>query len=52
MVERKSLNTKPKAKYVDFLKELSDETRIPIVRLLEEALDDLFEKYGKEVSKN
>jgi predicted transcriptional regulator len=49
MNERKSLNTKPKAKYVDALKELADSTRIPQIRLLEEAIEDLLKKYGKEV---
>lgn len=52
MKDTKPLNTKPKATYVDALKELAEETRIPQIRLLEEALEWLFEKYGKEVPKD
>jgi cytosine/adenosine deaminase-related metal-dependent hydrolase len=37
---------------LEMLKKLSKETRIPVSRHLEEAIQDLFKKYGKEVSKD
>ena len=33
---------------VDKLKKLSDKTRIPAAFLLDEAIEDLLKKYGKE----
>jgi hypothetical protein len=32
---------------LDGLRELSDETRIPMSKLIDEALEDLFKKYNK-----
>lgn len=33
---------------LDGLRDLSDKTRIPMSKLIDEALEDLFKKYGKE----
>lgn len=48
---RKQLNTIIDADYKEILKKLSEKTKIPQSRLVDEALEDLFKKRGKKVEK-
>jgi len=48
---RIKFNTMTEDTYKTAIEELAKETRIPMARLVDEALEDLFKKYGKEVKK-
>lgn len=48
---RKYKNTILPLWQIDVINKLSEDTRIPISRLAEEAWNDLFEKYGIELKK-
>lgn len=46
---KKSFATKIEPTLIKTLKSLSDKTRIPQAKFIEEALEDLFRKYDKEI---
>jgi hypothetical protein len=48
---KKPFSTKINEELINVLKELSEDTRIPMARLLEEAIKDLIIKHRKEVNK-
>ena len=48
---RKPLSNAVKIELHDALKKLSDETKIPMSRLLDEALEDLLKKYSNSAEK-
>jgi len=48
LVNRKALNTTVKKEYIEYFDSLAKDTRIPKSKLMDEALECLFTKYGKE----
>lgn len=44
---RKTISNAVRSDLADGLRSLSDETKIPMSRLLDEALEDLIKKYSK-----
>ena len=49
LVNRQRTTTSIKKELVETMKQLSEKTRIPQSKLYDEALEDLFKKYGIEI---
>lgn len=48
---RRTISNAVRSELADALKQLSEETRIPMSKLLDEALEDLIKKYSNSTEK-